>query len=131
MFKIKNVAGILVLALSAGAVTYIICTIWDSYSYIKPNNLEAVKPEVTPGQLVDSTEVNWKLDAPQKNSIVLQDPATASIEAIHILNDHILFIMIQIVFFVFWLVAVVLTHYHQWVLSDTTHFYEDSLLESS
>ena len=81
---------------------------------------------------MDSTEVkNWHLDAPQKNSIVLQDPATASMEAIHILNDHILFIMIQIVFFVFWLVAVVLTHYHQWVLSDTTHFYDDSLLEAS
>lgn len=99
---------------------------------VKPPNNQAVKPEVTSGQLVDSTEVkNWHLDAPQKNSIVLQDPATASMEAIHILNDHILFIMIQIVFFVFWLVAVVLTHYHQWVLSDTTHFYDDSLLEAS
>ena len=38
--------------------------------------------------------------------------------------------MIQIVFFVFSLVAVVLTHYHQWSGSDTKHFYEDSLLES-
>ena len=110
----------------------LVCIKQLTVTEVKPPNNQAVKPEVTSGQLVDSTEVkNWHLDAPQKNSIVLQDPATASMEAIHILNDHILFIMIQIVFFVFWLVAVVLTHYHQWVLSDTTHFYDDSLLEAS
>ena len=95
-------------------------------------DLEEEEPLVTPGDVANYRGIQWKLDVPEQNSVVLPDQATASsVEAIHMLNDHILFVIIQSIFCVFWLVAVVLTHYHQWVLSDTTHFYDDSLLEAS
>lgn len=38
--------------------------------------------------------------------------------------------MVRIVFFVFWLIAFVLIPYHEWIKSDTKHFYDDSLLKS-
>ena len=50
-------------------------------------------------------------------------------EAIYAFNCHILLIISQIVFFVLLMMVVLLTHYHEWVESETQHFYEDPLLE--
>ena len=50
-------------------------------------------------------------------------------EAIYTFNCHILLLISQIVFFVLLMMVVLLTHYHEWVESETQHFYEDPLLE--
>lgn len=95
-------------------------------------DLEEEEPLVTPGDVANYRGIQWKLDVPEQNSVVLPDQATASsVEAIQMLDDHVLFLIIHSIFFVFWLVAVVLTHYRLWVLSGTTPFYAELLLEVS
>ena len=68
-------------------------------------------------------------DGPSSAWINFQDPASTNMESIYIFNYHLLFYMIQIVIFVFWLLSLILSHYQEWVLSNSAHFYEHSELE--
>ena len=84
-------------------------------------------------------EPDWICNAPSKGQgqsdgpssawINFQDPASTNMESIYIFNYHLLFYMIQIVIFVFWLLSLILSHYQEWVLSNSAHFYEHSELE--
>ena len=65
-------------------------------------------------------------DGPSSAWINFQDPASTNMD---IFNYHLLFYMIQIVIFVFWLLSLILSHYQEWVLSNSAHFYEHSELE--